>query len=499
MKRAFRMILPRSLAGQLIASLLLAIAVAQVVGFVIFASERREAIIGARRDHVLQRAASLVRMLDYAGSQHDPAMIDMVVTAATSLRLRFWIAADGPINADTEAFRDNELAVSLAQRIDNGSARSVLVQVTDDGHPRMLRAPEFIQRLHRDWHSGKRHLHEDGEGEKMPSAQEGRGAPNAIDGVPVSLSLSVALADGRWLNGALLARPPKSLGLRGLTAILLTILAVSAVSILIVRRLTRPLGELALAADSLGRGEVPPPLAPTGPSEIRRTTAAFNTMQERLHRFVADRTRMLAAISHDLRTPLTSLRLRAEFIKDDAENREKILAILEEMERITEATLAFARDEQAGGDAEEVDIAGLCNEIAHDLGDVGLEVSCNAAEPVHVICHPTALKRAIRNVAENGAYYGDRARIAVSADENQVSIAVEDDGPGIPDAEHEAVFEPFARLETSRNAETGGVGLGLSIARNILRAHGGDVRLENLTPKGLRVMMFLPLPEGRRS
>ena len=312
--------------------------------------------------------------------------------------------------------------------------------------------------------------------------------------LPVGLTLSVALADGQWLNGVLLARPPKVWGLRGLTAILLTVLAVSVVSILVLRRLTRPLGELAQAADALGRGEILPPLEPTGPSEIRRTTAAFNTMQDRLHRFVADRTRMLAAISHDLRTPLTSLRLRAEFIKDDDENREKILAILSEMERITEAALAFARDEQASEETEDTEIASLCRSVADELVDLGMDVSVAAADPVVLACHPVALKRAIRNVVENAAHYGERARLTISRLPDRIEIRVEDDGPGIPEDEFDTVFEPFTRLETSRSAETGGVGLGLAIARNIMRAHGGDIRLENLPSRGLGVTMSLPLP-----
>ena len=481
---AFRLPWPRSLAGQLIASLMLAITVAQVVSFVVFTSERHEVIVSARREQVLQRAASLVKMLDHLGARRDAALTETILTAATSTRVRFWIAPVNAVPADRTDFLDNDYVRSLADRLGDDGNRRILVMVADNDGRRLLPLPLFIHRLHRDWR---------GDG-----AKDGAGAPVADKAGPphrpVGLALSVALDGGEWLNGEWAAPPPRVWGIRALIAMALMVLAVSAVSILIVRRLTRPLGELAAAADALGRGDVPPPLTPRGPGEIRRTTAAFNTMQERLHRFVADRTRMLAAISHDLRTPLTSLRLRAEFITDDAENKQKILNILDEMERITEATLAFARDEQAGGQTAPTDIAALCRDVAQELGDMGLDVTFTPTGPAVMTCQPTAIKRAIRNLAQNAVHYGARARLAARLGGGEILVTVEDDGPGIPEADQDSVFEPFTRLETSRSHETGGVGLGLAITRNIVRAHGGDIHLENLTPRGLRVTVTLPLP-----
>ncbi|PIW31212.1 MAG: two-component sensor histidine kinase [Rhodospirillales bacterium CG15_BIG_FIL_POST_REV_8_21_14_020_66_15] len=483
---------PRSLAGQLIASLLLAIAAAQVVSFVIFASERREAIIGARHEQVMQRAASVIQMLDHLGGRRDRDLTETILSAATSARVRFWIAPESAVPADQADDRDNELARSLAGRLGGAGNRAILVRVTDADELHLLRPPEFIRRLHRDRHEGAGRDERAHRG--MRGDHEEREVHHGPRRYPVRLVLSVALDGGEWLNGELAAPSPRGWGTRTLTVMLLMAVAVSLVSVLIVRRLTRPLNDLAAAADALGRGEVPPPLTPTGPGEVRRTTVAFNTMQERLHRFVADRTRMLAAISHDLRTPLTSLRLRAEFIKDDPENRQKILNILEEMERITEATLVFARDAQAGGRAVPTDVAALCAEVAEELRDLGLDVTCRAAGPVIMPCQPTALKRAVRNLAENGVRYGGRAGLAVCAGDGETLIVVEDDGPGIPEADQDSVFEPFTRLETSRSHETGGVGLGLAIARSIVRAHGGDIRLENLAPRGLRVTVSLPMP-----
>ncbi|MAN78922.1 MAG: two-component sensor histidine kinase [Magnetovibrio sp.] len=476
----YRLPWPRSLAGQLIASLLVAITVAQVVSFVVFTSERREDIANARREQVMQRAASLVQMLDRLGAQRDAALTETILTAATSTRVRFWIAPTNAVPADRAEAVDNEYVRILAARVGADDKRRILVMVAGADDRRLLSLPPFLDRIHRQWHGGK------GAGEtKHPAGASGR---------PVGMALSVSLGGGEWLNGEWDSPPPRVWGIRALIAMALMVLAVSAVSFLIVRRLTRPLRELAAAADALGRGDVPPPLMPRGPGEIRRTTAAFNTMQERLHRFVADRTRMLAAISHDLRTPLTSLRLRAEFITDDAENKQKILNILDEMERITEATLAFARDEQAGGQSESTDVAELCGDVAQELSDMGLDVAFTPAGPAVMTCQPTALKRAIRNLAQNAVHYGGRARLAVRLADSEILVTVEDDGPGIPEADQDSVFEPFTRLETSRSHETGGVGLGLAITRNIVRAHGGDIHLENLTPRGLRVTVSLPLP-----
>ncbi|UTW52349.1 HAMP domain-containing protein [bacterium SCSIO 12827] len=480
---SFRLPWPRSLAAQLIASLLVAITVAQVVSFVVFTSERREDIANARREQVMQRAASLVKMLDRLGTQRDAALTETILTAATSTRVRFWIAPTNAVPADRAEVVDNDYVRSLSDRLGDDDRRRILIMVADHDDHRLLSMPPFIHRLHRKWHG------EDAKAAGSPAVDAG-----APPHRPVGLALSVSLGGGEWLNGEWAAPPPRVWGIRALIAMALMVLAVSAVSFLIVRRLTRPLRELTAAADALGRGDVPPPLTPRGPGEIRRTTAAFNTMQERLHRFVADRTRMLAAISHDLRTPLTSLRLRAEFITDDAENKQKILNILDEMERITEATLAFARDEQAGGQSEATDIAALCADVAQELGDMGLDVTFTPAGPAVMICQPTAIKRAIRNLAQNAVHYGGRARLAARLENNEILITVEDDGPGIPEADHDSVFEPFTRLETSRSHETGGVGLGLAITRNIVRAHGGDIRLENLTPRGLRVTVSLPLP-----
>ena len=264
-----------------------------------------------------------------------------------------------------------------------------------------------------------------------------------------------------------------------------------------VRRLTLPVRTLAEAADRLGRDVNAPPLPEQGPSEVATAAHAFNTMAERIRRFVGDRTQMLAAIGHDLRTPITRLRLRAEFMDDD-EQRRKMLADLDEMEAMVAATLAFARDDAAAEPTVPLDLAALCRTVLDEASDARPEAVANIAYAgpprLTVLARPVAMKRAIANLVGNALAYGGAARLTLTAPGagRPLRLVVEDDGPGVPPEALEAVFQPFRRLENSRNRETGGTGLGLPIARNILRAHGGDVVLRNRAGGGLQALVTLP-------
>ena len=219
---------------------------------------------------------------------------------------------------------------------------------------------------------------------------------------------------------------------------------------------------------------------------------AFNLMRARLDRYVRDRTAMLAAVSHDLRTPITSLRLHAEFV-EDAETKTKILAALDEMQRMTEDALAFIREDMQREETRTVDLPALVDSVAADLAELGHDIAVADSARVLAACRPAALRRALRNLLENAAGYGARATVRVEGDEcAEVRIVVEDEGPGIPETELERVFEPFVRLEASRSRDTGGTGLGLAIARSIVRGHGGDIALENREGGGLRATLALP-------
>jgi signal transduction histidine kinase len=265
-----------------------------------------------------------------------------------------------------------------------------------------------------------------------------------------------------------------------------------------VRMLLAPVKTLAAAAEALGRDVAnAPPLPEKGPLEVVTAAVAFNTMAARVRRFVEDRTFLLTAIGHDLRTPITRLKLRAEYMEDD-EQRTKMLADLDEMEAMVAATLAFGRDATTTEELAKLDLASLLRTILDDAADGDPEhadaLTYTGPQHLPVLARPLALKRALANLVGNALKYGEAAAATLHAPVRGVArIDIEDAGPGIPPDEMERVFEPFHRLEASRNRETGGSGLGLSIARNILRAHGGDIALANRPEGGLRVEVFLPV------
>ena len=301
-----------------------------------------------------------------------------------------------------------------------------------------------------------------------------------------------------WLTISAVLPPPTPWRSRGFATAFIVMTLLGAVMIIwAVRTLLRPVQTLAAAAEALGRDVVTaPPLPEQGPAEIVTAAKAFNTMAARIRRFVEDRTFLLTAIGHDLRTPITRLKLRAEFMEDD-EQREKMLADLDEMEAMVAATLAFGRDIGSTETPAPVDLASLLRAILDDQADLTPArqeaITYQGPEHLAVRLRPLACKRAFANLIGNAVKYGDAAHVTLSPPhKGLVRIDIEDDGPGIPETERERVFEPFRRLETSRNRETGGSGLGLAIARNIIRAHGGDIAMLDATPKGLRVRVTLP-------
>jgi signal transduction histidine kinase len=215
-------------------------------------------------------------------------------------------------------------------------------------------------------------------------------------------------------------------------------------------------------------------------------------MQTRLRSLIANRTRLLAAISHDLRTPLTLLRLRAEVV-ENIQEREKMLATITEMDSLIGATLQFARDENTSEPRRPTDLASLLQSIVDDMNDAGLTVRMQHKEPIVYVCQALALKRAVRNLLDNAVKYGGAGTIEIHRSSRAIEIQVDDDGPGIPEAELSRVTEPFYRIEDSRSRETGGVGLGLAIAQSIVQAHGGVLSLSNRQTGGLRATIALPL------
>lgn len=304
---------------------------------------------------------------------------------------------------------------------------------------------------------------------------------------------SLRLVDGTYLNfstaPAQVSQQPPHATLVSTTLMAAGVIAVAA---LLLRTLTRPLRLLAQAADRIGHGpEVAVP--EQGPEEVRHVAQAFNAMQGRIHRLIHDRTQALAAVSHDLRTPITRLRLRAGFVAD-AEAQAAIDADLDEMEAMIEATLEFLRGQDAGEAPRVTDVAALLSSLVDDAADAGRPASYHGPESLLLELRRLPVKRAFANLIENALAYGGTVRVSLGRVPGAVRVRVDDDGPGIPDASLEQVFEPFQRFEASRNRGTGGVGLGLAIVRQAIEREGGAVCLLNRPEGGLRAEVTLPDP-----
>jgi two-component system osmolarity sensor histidine kinase EnvZ len=271
-------------------------------------------------------------------------------------------------------------------------------------------------------------------------------------------------------------------------------LVLIAVAVLFLRNQVKPIQDLALAAESLGKGRSLP-FRPRGATEVRRAAHAFLQMRERIDRHVQQRTDMLAGVSHDLRTPLTRLKLQLAMLPKDSDH-DAMAADIAEMDHMIEEYLAFARGED-GEVPEPADIAVMVEEAVHDCAkarkvpEERFTMALEEGEDVPV--KRNALRRCLVNVIENAFKYGRNVRVSLNRLPRSIEIAVEDDGPGIPEARREEAFRPFHRLDPGRNLQKGGVGLGLAIARDIARAHGGDVRLEDSKMGGLRAVIRLPV------
>lgn len=276
-----------------------------------------------------------------------------------------------------------------------------------------------------------------------------------------------------------------------------TSLVFLSVAIVFLRNQIRPIERLADAAEAFGKGRDVPDFRPSGATEVRRASLAFIDMRERISRFVQQRTDMLAGVSHDLRTPLTRMKLELAMMKEDP-SIQALKGDLEEMEHMLEEYLAFARG-QAGEGAIETDISQLIREIAlnaqrkADAKTPVKTLTFNAPDGLSMEVRPNALRRCVVNLVENAMRHGAHAHLTAQQNGDVVEIAIDDDGPGIPEVRREEAFRPFHRLDSGRSLDTGGAGLGLAIARDIARGHGGDIVLESSKHGGLRALIRLPI------
>jgi signal transduction histidine kinase len=448
--------LPRTVTGQLVAAAAIAFIISQAAMIAIIADERQTAARQWWTGYILGRIASVVELLD----RTPDSLHGNVLSASDTRYLTFDVTKEGP---DSQAGID-EKAVYLVElrAMVRKPPEKVLIDVRETPW-----SETFAFWL----------------------AKWRQSPPPQID---PWLEASVQLDNGKWLNLEVQPRldpPPFAL----LLIPVATMLAIfgSTIAILI-RHVTRPVQNLAHAAEAFGRGEEVTPVPPTGPAEIRQAIEAFNNMRERLSRFVLDRTKMLATVGHDLRTPITTMRLRAEFVEDE-ETRERMLSTLDEMQQMTEAALNFAKEEAVAEPTKTVDLNALVQTVCSDQADMSRNVHYSENGRLLYRCRPNSLKRAVRNLVENAVVHGRSARVALDHPAPDIRITIEDDGPGIPEQYMAQVFMPFVRLDESRGQETGGIGLGLAIARSIVRGHGGDIQINNRPEGGLRATVRLPV------
>jgi signal transduction histidine kinase len=456
--------LPKSLFGQTLLILLAGLFVSHAVGSWIYTADREQAVRAVGGFATAQRIANLTRLVqDTPGESRQ-----RIVAALNDQSFRVSLSAEPPPIAitDRDATVAEAIAAFLIDRLSLGAARQPRVSASSADGP-----------------FGPWHMMGHG-----PMMRDFGGLAGFRD-----LQVAIPLADGQWLifSTGLPAGGP-AFSAQFLLSMAVTAIIILAVSVWAVRRVTAPLASLATAAERLGHDVNAPPLPEAGTTETRQAARAFNDMQMRLRSLIENRTRLLAAISHDLRTPLTLLRLRAETV-ENAQERGKMLSTIAEMDAMIGATLKFARDESASEPRRQTDLTALLQSVVDDMRDAGLPVCMEPKGSIIYECQPAALKRAIRNLLDNAVKYGKAGSADINTTSRTIEIDIDDEGPGIPEPELSRVLEPFYRLEESRSRETGGVGLGLAITQSIVQAHGGALKLSNRPAGGLRASMVLPL------
>jgi signal transduction histidine kinase len=468
---------PRRAGGQLALLLILMLLVAQIITIVILAGERQGALRSASLEHVLQRVADGYTLADTT----DPERQERILRALSSPSLRLSIDPEPYLTEDQSSGMRRRLAEELGLPV--AQVRTAMETDGDDCLP------------DRDDHRDReRHDDEDDEHHEYEEHRDDDDHHDERHECPPVLGVSLALSSGQWFNAR--ARPPApswlwlkaTLTSVGITAVLLTLTL-----LLAVRRILRPMNELSQAAHAFGRGEKVR-IPEKGPEDVREVTRAFNQMQDQVGRAQEDRARLLAALAHDLRTPITSMRLRVEMLPE-GQDRDRLLDSLREMQHLAEATLDFIR----GTTTEQhrrYDLATLLDSLCGDLQEMGLAVHCDDSPRCVLQGQPEAVKRALRNLIENAVNYGEQAEVTLATTDTEAVVTIVDQGPGILEADRERVFEPFYRLEHSRSRETGGAGLGLAIARTLIRGMGGDIRLD-AGPGGQGLQVSVTLPKTR--
>ena len=480
-------LLPASLFGRMMLILFSGLVLAQILSASINFAERDRLLLRSSGRQSAQRIADIVKLLDSLGPAERQRIVTILSVPPQVVKL------EATPRVPRAAALDNPHAAmfSAALHAALGNARPLRVfvrQVAPGARPSGLE-------------SGRRGMMGEHAGMAAAMSAAMPGMPDMQAMRPFMSSglmflTQVQLRDGSWVAfDTQLPQGPASTPWRLLLTLLVLLLTVLVLSYAAVRWMTRPLAVLASAADALGMDINRPPLPETGPTEVRRAAHAFNIMQSSLVRFIQDRTRIFAAMSHDLKTPITRMRLRTELL-EDADLRQRFDKDLREMELMVTHTLDFMRGFEQPQVARPIDITALLESLQADNQDMQREVLIEGRALVPYVGDPERLKRCVSNLIDNAILYGRQARIIVEDSPAALTLRIRDQGPGIAQDELGKVFEPFYRLEASRSRETGGTGLGLGIARNIARAAGGDVTLRNHPDGGLEATLHLPRKPG---
>lgn len=466
---------PQSLSLRLFVVLAVALLLAQLLSAYLHFQDRGQILYHTAGADSAERIAGIVRLLDPLS----PEERKRTVTALDMPPLRVRLDQPPWPEEDLSGLNDRANLMHRVLHTYLGKERPIRVMIHEVSSGRRFEQPDATM-LHNQVHHRERGMHR-----RMTG-------PGVFLGGGVSFLTQVRLQDGAWvtfdhqLPEEVFAWPKKLM-----LSLAVLLISVIGVTLIAVRLLTRPLSQLSQAAHELGRDINRPPLVESGSIEVRNAARAFNTMQSRLVRFVQDRTRILAAVSHDLKTPITRMRLRVEMLEDDA-LQEKFCGDLKDMHTMVQSALDFMRGMDSDELSQPIDINALLESIQVDAAESGRNMNIEGRGYSPFYGRPLALKRCIHNLLENSFKYAGEASVKVEDGNERLAIRITDEGPGIPEAELEKVFEPFYRLEDSRSQETGGTGLGLSIARNIARSHGGELVLKNRAKGGLEAVLKLP-------